>query len=96
MERNMLAVGGVVGGSMRRSHDALHADPNLLGQHRPVHRRSKVKFTLACQLIGFAIYGLIVGEAFAYRIEKERNAMADMLLSTSMQGLSDIRVKGKL
>lgn len=57
--------------------------------------RRSTRITLIAQLLGFAFYGLIAGEAFAYRIEKEREKTAEIMLSIPAAVLAQIDVGGR-
>lgn len=51
-----------------------------------------MKFTLSMQLLGFAIYGLIIGNAFSYRIAHERQFFLEVLSVADVKTLSEIKL----
>lgn len=99
MEGSVYAMGRVVGRSVRRRDDHGDAGAHVLGRHHPVHERGQVtraaRITLLAQITGFALYGLIVGEAFAYRIEKERQLTIDIIMAAPVNALSNVSTKEK-
>lgn len=52
-----------------------------------------MRLTLAMQLVGFAVYGLFIGDLYDYRYQKEREFTAAVLLATDIKALTQIPVK---